>query len=52
MAHRDLKPENILVCSQTYTLKICDFGFAESFGHDTVATKCVGTRGYIAPELQ
>lgn len=53
ISHRDLKPENLLL-SESFDLKIADFGFAapvegrdgKGFLHTTL-----GTLGYMAPEI-
>lgn len=48
--HRDIKLDNFLYCEDTLQIKLCDFGFSVNKS-DGLVTKCVGTRGYIAPEL-
>lgn len=53
--HRDLKPQNIIVTGQPghYAIKIIDFGLSvrhKPWG--SKFTELVGTRGYIAPEVQ
>ncbi|GMH71595.1 hypothetical protein TrRE_jg5529, partial [Triparma retinervis] len=47
--HRDLKPDNCLV-TDTYTLKVADFGEARAFNENNTMTQ-VGTPLYIAPEI-
>ena len=47
--HRDLKPDNCLV-TETYTLKVADFGEARAFNENNTLTQ-VGTPLYIAPEV-
>jgi serine/threonine protein kinase len=47
--HRDLKPDNCLV-SETYTIKVADFGEARAFNQDNTMTQ-VGTPLFIAPEI-
>ncbi|CAF1162400.1 unnamed protein product [Adineta ricciae] len=51
--HRDIKPENLLI-SKTFSLKLCDFGFARFCNTQTTAdfyTDYVATRWYRSPEL-
>jgi len=48
--HRDIKPENMLFDRNTLKIKLCDFGFAVN-SNDGKVPRCVGTPGYIAPEL-
>lgn len=52
-AHRDIKPENLLL-SDTFVLKIADFGFSCLLkgrdGKGVLRTK-LGTEGYMAPEI-
>ena len=53
LMHRDLKPENILFLSKEdlNTLKIADFGLAQSLDeHPYIYPKC-GTPGFVAPEI-
>ena len=47
--HRDLKPDNCLI-TDTYSVKICDFGEARAIDLDNTMTM-VGTPMYIAPEV-
>ncbi|GMT26632.1 hypothetical protein PFISCL1PPCAC_17929, partial [Pristionchus fissidentatus] len=48
--HRDLKPENILIDSNGIA-KLCDFGLARDFVHQSTLITIIGTRSYMAPEL-
>ena len=48
--HRDLKPQNILI-SDTYIIKITDFGFARYFTKDTMIETICGSPLYMAPEI-
>jgi serine/threonine protein kinase len=49
-AHRDIKPEN-LVLTSTGTLKIADFGVAESVGADGICQKWCGSEPFWSPEM-
>ncbi|GJP49364.1 hypothetical protein CLOM_g8585 [Closterium sp. NIES-68] len=51
MVHRDIKPANILL-DATWQAKIADFGLVKDLGDNgaSVATRVVGTRGYLDPE--
>ena len=48
--HRDLKPQNILV-SDSYVLKITDFGFARYVNNDILIKTICGSPMYMAPEI-
>lgn len=48
--HRDLKPQNILV-SDSYILKITDFGFAKYFTENMMIQTMCGSPLYMAPEI-
>eukprot|EP01097_Dermamoeba_algensis_P009413 TRINITY_DN6616_c0_g1_i1.p1 TRINITY_DN6616_c0_g1~~TRINITY_DN6616_c0_g1_i1.p1 ORF type:complete len:316 (-),score=54.94 TRINITY_DN6616_c0_g1_i1:206-1153(-) len=52
IAHRDLKLENILTTGQSETefVKIADFGLSKNFADEKLTT-CVGSAGYVAPEI-
>ena len=47
--HRDLKPSNILITNADHTVKLIDFGLADSSQH-TFMKQSAGTRVYAAPE--
>ncbi|CAI7776113.1 unnamed protein product [Closterium sp. NIES-54] len=51
MVHRDIKPANILL-DAGWQAKIADFGLVKDLGDAgaSVATRVVGTRGYLDPE--
>jgi len=48
--HRDLKPQNILV-TESYNIKITDFGFARYFDNDAMIHTLCGSPMYMAPEI-
>lgn len=53
LMHRDLKPENLLFLHKEdlNSLKIADFGLAQSVDeHPYIYPKC-GTPGFVAPEV-
>ena len=52
--HRDLKPENVLIDTMTakkITVKLIDFGTAQSFFSKGEYQQTLGTPYYIAPEV-
>ena len=49
IAHRDLKPANIMVATNGGTLKIIDFGLADS-DRDAILKQPAGTHRYMSPE--
>jgi|694.fasta_scaffold04476_9 serine/threonine protein kinase len=49
--HRDIKPQNILI-HEPLTVKICDFGFSQTFKEQISMFKTVcGTPLYMSPEI-
>lgn len=49
--HRDIKPQNILI-HEPLTVKICDFGFSQTFKEQMSMFKTVcGTPLYMSPEI-
>ncbi|CAL2028928.1 unnamed protein product [Caenorhabditis brenneri] len=54
VVHRDIKPENLLL-TKSDTLKIADFGFANSYrnedGEERMLTTNCGTKLFMAPEV-
>ncbi|KAF8804870.1 kinase-like protein, partial [Phlegmacium glaucopus] len=52
VAHMDLKPSNILIPSEYGRLNIVDFGVSVRVRNATELRRgCVGTEGYMAPEV-
>jgi len=54
ISHRDLKPENVLVSTPETDFpqcKLCDFGVAKIIGEATFMKSIVGTKAYLAPEV-
>ncbi|KAG2496221.1 hypothetical protein HYH03_005819 [Edaphochlamys debaryana] len=58
--HRDIKPENILftepveeseAAGKPLRIKIIDLGMAAHFSAETPITGCVGTPGFVSPEV-
>jgi len=52
--HRDLKPENILIepkSSDTFRIKITDFGLSKLGAPSELSLDCCGTPAYVAPEV-
>ena len=49
IVHRDLKPTNIMVTSNGNTLKLIDFGLADTDSY-TILKQPAGSSGYISPE--
>ena len=49
--HRDVKPQNILIDTETYTIKLCDFGSAKKMSKDEASVSYICSRYYRAPEL-
>ena len=50
MVHRDLKLQNILV-TETFEVKLADFGFAKFLEHNEFLTSWVGSPTTMAPEV-
>ena len=50
VVHLDIKPENILVSSDFLSIKLCDFGNAQSLPPSGLVTTSCGTILYSAPE--
>ena len=51
MVHRDLKPENILITGEGNSVKIIDFGLADT-ADSAVLKRAAGNAGYSAAEQQ
>ncbi len=52
IAHRDLKPENIMVSKDHTTLTLIDYGLAYDLTEKRRPSSPVGTREYVAPEVE
>jgi len=50
ICHRDLKPENILI-EEGDSVKVIDFGTAQTFTSDKGMHNILGTPYYMAPEI-
>lgn len=51
ITHGDIKLDNLLV-SDTYHVKLCDFGFGRKNGKRPIEKNTIsGSRGYTAPEI-
>ena len=48
--HRDLKPDNLMIDTNTFSLKLLDFGISKKTLHEETNTVIVGTPLYMAPE--
>jgi serine/threonine protein kinase len=48
-----LQPENILLASKASEtlIKVADFGVSKILTPDSLMDTCVGTQGYLAPEI-
>ena len=49
--HRDIKPDNIFL-SETNDFKLGDFGIARVMDKGNMASTQIGTKNYLAPEVQ
>lgn len=48
--HRDLKPDNIMIDTNSFSIKLLDFGISRKTLHEETKTIVVGTPIYMAPE--
>jgi [calcium/calmodulin-dependent protein kinase] kinase len=48
--HRDIKPHNLLI-NKDFTLKVSDFGTAQSIFNGDSLSKIAGTHAFMAPEM-
>lgn len=51
VVHRDMKLENLLISKDLSSVKLSDFGLATVLEKDQTASKTVGTRVYLSPEM-
>lgn len=51
IAHRDLKPDNLLL-QEDGVIKLCDFGVSRKMLNGCLMNDYVGTRAFMAPEIQ
>lgn len=51
LIHRDIKPDNVMRRFRDESLVIVDFGACASLGKQDYASTCIGTGGYMAPEV-
>jgi serine/threonine protein kinase len=49
--HRDLKLENVMISDEDRSIKIIDFGFANTFSSSTLFTTPCGSACYACPEI-
>lgn len=51
ICHRDIKLENIIMNTETYEVKIIDFGLTYKFDKNQKQTKKVGSQYYLSPSI-
>lgn len=49
--HRDVKPSNIMIDHRNRKLRLCDWGLAEYYKHDTTYSVRVSSLNFKGPEL-